>query len=85
MRNPAALIASMRRRRPRDGWNLEALVRWRLEEQRVWGKVKRFKQVMFTVRDEETRTRWSKGEWNKELGLYIKYPGEYERAKSEMK
>jgi hypothetical protein len=79
MKDPVGTIASMRRKRPNDGWNLETLLQWRLEELGVWEKVKRFKQVMFTVRDEETRTRW-----NKELGLYIKYPDEYKRAISEI-
>ncbi len=62
-------------------WNLEAVLKWRLQEQDVWKLVKRFRQVMFTVRDKDTRTRWSTGTYNPQLGLFVKYPDEYNRAK----
>lgn len=82
MTDPQAMIAAMRRVRPRDGWNLEAVLKWRLEANGVYNRVRRFKQGMFTVRDSKTRTRWSTGKWDPALKLYVKYPEEYKRAKS---
>lgn len=69
----------------KGNWNLEAVLKWRLQKNNVWNKVHRFPQVMFTVRDKDTRTRWSKGNFNRELGLFVKYPDEYNRAKRNSK
>ncbi len=74
MRNTRRTVNDMKNRT----WNLESLLLWRLQVQGV--SVKRFKQGMFTVRDANTTTRWSKGTWNKELKLFVKYPEEYARA-----
>lgn len=78
MRNPTGTVEAMK---SRWFWNLEKVLRWRLEVNGVWDRVKRFPQVMFTVRDADTRTRWSQGVWDSELNLFIKYPDEYKRAK----
>jgi hypothetical protein len=32
---------------------------------------------MYSVRQESDTTRWSIGEYNPDLGYYIKYPSEY--------
>lgn len=82
MRNPAQVIDAMNYQRPWGFWNLEKVLKWRLEANGVWDRVKRFPQVMFTVRDADTKTRWSQGVWNAELNLFIKYPDEYKRAKA---
>ena len=35
----------------------------------------------WAIRSEGTNTRWSQGVYSKRLGLYVKYPGEYFKAK----
>jgi hypothetical protein len=35
----------------------------------------------WAIRRENTKTRWSLGVYSKRLGLYVKYPGEYFKAK----
>jgi hypothetical protein len=34
----------------------------------------------FTVRHEQTKTRWSSGVYNKSLGVYVKYPNEFKAS-----
>jgi hypothetical protein len=39
-----------------------------------------FPYIMYSVRSKEGKTRWQSGYWVEELGYYIKYPSEFERA-----
>lgn len=63
------------------GWNLEQLIRFHLQQNKVDRHVKEFPYVMYTIRDISGSTRWTKGIFNKELGYCIKYPREFSRSK----
>lgn len=47
MRDPSAVVTAMKGKI----WNLESVLKWRLQVNGVFNRVKRFKQIMFTVRD----------------------------------
>lgn len=56
--------------------NLERVVQQNLELQKGPGHWRFFPFIMYSVRSEGESTRWSLGEWNDELGYYVKYPSE---------
>jgi hypothetical protein len=62
----------------RDDWNLEKLIKFNLEENGA--NVREFPYIMFAVRNKGGSTRWSKGEYNEELGYFIKYPSELDKS-----
>ena len=61
-------------------WNLEQLIKFHLEQNNVLHLVKEFPYVMYSVRNMNGTTRWSQGNYSKELGYYIKYQSEYDKS-----
>jgi len=61
-------------------WNLEKLIRFHLEENKIDHLVREFPYVMYTVRSPTGSTRWEKGTFSKELGYCIKYPSEFDKS-----
>ena len=62
-------------------WNLEQVIKFHLEQNSVFGIVKEFPYVMYSVRNKGGTTRWQQGNFSKELGYYIKYHTEYNKSK----
>ena len=61
-------------------WNLERFIAFHFIKNRLVQKVRIFPPVMFTVRDKVTKSRWSEGEYDDKLGLFIKYQSEFEKS-----
>lgn len=61
-------------------WNMERILKLHLFVTDTEKIIKQFPYVMFAVRGLSGTSRWSNGEFNKELNCYIKYPNEYERS-----
>lgn len=61
-------------------WNLERLIKFHLKQNNVSHLVKEFPYVMYSVRNINGTTRWSKGIFSEELNYYIKYDTEYVRS-----
>ena len=64
----------------KSDWNLEQLIKFHLEQNNVLHLVKEFPYVMYSVRNTNGTTRWCEGKYSNELGYYIKYQSEYEKA-----
>jgi hypothetical protein len=58
-------------------WNIEKYLAFHFYNQGILHKVRRVPLCMYTVRDHNDTAWWLQGKWNKELGFFIKYPGEY--------
>lgn len=67
-----------------DRWNLEKYIFYELNKSPK-ALVRYFPYVMYTVRNSKTKTTWSQGIYNKDLGYYIKYPSEYRKAQRSIK
>jgi hypothetical protein len=61
-------------------WNLERCIKFHLEECGSINKIKEFPYIMYAVRGINGSTRWSTGEYNNELGYFIKYHSEYNKS-----
>jgi hypothetical protein len=61
-----------------NDWNLEKVIKFHLNEEKM--TVQLFPYIMYSIRNNNGNTRWSKGTYNKELGYYIKYDNEYNEA-----
>ena len=61
-------------------WNLEQLIRYHLNANKVINTVREFPYIMYSVRPINGSTRWSKGIYNEALGYYIKYVNEYNHS-----
>jgi hypothetical protein len=61
-------------------WNLEKLIKFHLEQNNVADLVKWMPYIMYSVRNINGTTRWSSGNFSKQLGYYIKYHTEYNQA-----
>lgn len=64
----------------RNVWNLESFIKFHLFMTDSIKYVKEYPYIMYTVRDKDTKTRWSEGVFNEELGYFLKYQGEYDIA-----
>jgi hypothetical protein len=60
--------------------NSEGVLEIHFQRTGLMSRVRRFPYVMYLVRDASDPTGWTEGEFDSELGLYIKYPTEFERA-----
>jgi len=58
------------------GINPESFIKWWLEYNNIYKYVKFFPYIMFSVREENGSTSWSKGLWSEDIGCYIKYYNE---------
>jgi hypothetical protein len=61
-------------------WNLEQLIKFHLAQNNLLDLVKEFPYIMYSVRNINGSTRWSKGNLSNELGYYIKYKSEYAKS-----
>jgi hypothetical protein len=68
------IIASQRE------WSMERILKMHLEETGLIGTVRRYPYISYAVRNINGPTRWSVGTFSPDLGYYIKYNAEYERA-----
>jgi hypothetical protein len=59
---------------------MEKILQFHLEQTCGYSLVRRFPYVMYCVRPIDGTTRWVQGEYDMNLGYYIKYRGEYEAA-----
>ena len=58
-------------------YNLEKLIYYNLKFCNVLHLVKRYPYIMYTVRNIDGTTRWTHGNFDNNLGYYIKYSNEY--------
>lgn len=61
-----------------EEWNLEKVVALHLRLHGV--RVSHFPYMMYSVRSREGTTRWEHGVWSEDLGYFVKYPAEWQRA-----
>lgn len=61
-------------------WNLEQLIKFHLEYNGCILNVKEIPYIMYSVRNINGSTRWSKGIFNSELNYYIKYQTEFDKS-----
>ncbi len=74
--DPETLAAQMQ---PFTDWNLEKFIKFSFARQDLTSKVRRYPYTMYTVRSVDGHTRWSEGQFNQQLGYFVKYPNEYRR------
>lgn len=74
---PEELLAEMR---SREDWNIEQFIALSLTRLGLREKIAYFPYGMYLVRGEDAGPTWSPGEWNEQLGYFIKYPNEYTSA-----
>jgi hypothetical protein len=64
----------------KSDWNLEQLIKFHLEQNKVVNLVKEFPYIMYSIRPLNGSTRWATGTYSNKLGYYIKYEGEYNKS-----
>jgi hypothetical protein len=62
-------------------FNLEKLILFHLYQSNLLNKVRLFPYIMYSIRSSNGTTRWSKGIFNEELQVFIKYPKEFNSTK----
>jgi len=60
-----------------ENWNLETFIKFSFQKTGLWKQVQRFPFTMYSIRSEGGHTSWKKGEFNNDLGYYVKYQYEY--------
>ncbi|GAB5558914.1 MAG: hypothetical protein SynsKO_05610 [Synoicihabitans sp.] len=76
--NPEELIAEMA---GNNTWNPEQILKRHLNKTGLWDLVRYFPYTMYAVREASGHTTWSAGQFNKQVGAYVKYETEYQRAR----
>lgn len=61
-------------------WNLEKLIKFHLHESKCKKQIRVFPYIMFSVRNINGTTRYSKGTFCEKLKCYIKYASEYNKS-----
>ena len=74
------LIQAMLAYNSKPNWNHEQYILFHLKSLNLDRKIRFLPYMMFSVRETHTHTRWSQGEFDPELGFYVKYPAEKTRA-----
>lgn len=64
----------------KNDWNLESLIKFHLNENKVLDLVKEFPYIMYSVRNVNGTTRWKEGIFSNKLGYYVKYDSEYKKS-----
>jgi len=64
-----------------DHINPECFIKWWLEYNNIYKYVKYFPYIMYSVREKNGSTSWSKGDWSEENMYYIKYSTEFNSYK----
>jgi hypothetical protein len=66
--------------REKDDWNIEKLIKFNLKQNNVLHLVREFPYIMYSVRNINGSTKGKLGNYNEDLGYYIKYISEYEKS-----
>lgn len=74
IKNPLDLMNSMTFYQE---WNLEKFIKFSFQKTGLWKQVRRFPFTMYSIRSEGGHTSWMEGEFNHDLGYYVKYQYEY--------
>jgi hypothetical protein len=61
-------------------WNIEQFIALQFRRRGIMLKVRRFPPPMFTVREEQTTSRGSMGQYDSRVGMIVKYPAELEAS-----
>ena len=61
-------------------WNLEKYIYYTMARTGNEKNIRFFPFSMYSVREEDTLTRWSEGVYSEKFGYYLKYPDEYTRS-----
>jgi len=64
----------------RPYWNLERLIKFHLNETGVYGDIREYPYVTYSIRNHGGVSRWQWGWYSHEHGYYIKYNSEYTQA-----
>lgn len=80
IKDTSKLIRDMQAYNPKPNWNHEQYIYFHLQSLDMARKIRFIPFMMYSVREKTTHTRWSQGEFNQELGYYVKYPSERTRA-----
>lgn len=75
------LFIKMQNSRENGAWNLERFIKMSIIDNLGPQAMRFFPYIMYAVRPEGGTTRWSTGNWNSELGYYVKYRAEYDSAR----
>jgi len=75
--NPDEVIRRMQSRE----WNPESVLKDHFERIGLSKRIRKMPYIMYAIREEGGHTRWTMGEYDKSLGLYVKYPGELRKSK----
>jgi hypothetical protein len=77
----ARLQAEMEMQSPGENYlNPEKFLAFRMRKLRIWKKLSWLPYIPFAVRLPGGHTRWSEGEYNYDLGYFVKYAGELQRS-----
>jgi len=80
LKDTADLMKRMMAYNPKPIWNLERYISFHLKSQKFTSKIRLMPYMMYSVREESTPTRWSRGVYEPNLGYYLKYPMEKVRT-----
>lgn len=75
--DPESLARSMAHR---SDWNPEKFLLHQIERKGLREKLSFVPYAMYSVRDDTVETRWSRGKYNGELNLFVKYRREFKAA-----
>eukprot|EP01083_Nonionella_stella_P035568 97043_1 len=60
--------------------NIEQALKFHFENKHIYDQIEYYQHVMYEVRGNNDWTRWSKGTWDKNDQLFVKYPPNYQQA-----
>ena len=64
----------------KSDWNLEQVIKFHLQYNNCFDRVKHFPYVMYSVRNINGSSRWSLGKFSRRHGFYIKYISEFHES-----
>lgn len=75
--NPDEIINRMKSR----DWNVERVLKDHFERAGLSKWIRMMPYIMYSIREEGGHTSWSKGRYDKSMGVYVKYPEELRKSK----
>ena len=63
-----------------NNWNLEQFIKFHLQQNELFERVREFPYIMYTVRSKTGVSRWEWGKYSEEHGYFIKYYSEYKKS-----
>lgn len=63
-----------------DQWNLEKVIKFHLEQNKMGGLIREFPYIMYSIRSSNGKTRWMEGIYNERLRYFIKYIPEFDKS-----